>query len=60
VAAGVYAGFLWGCNNPNKGCRWPEYTDTDFIIEKALPYLGRFVSTGVNLAETSIKDCHKL
>lgn len=24
VAAGVYAGFLWGCKNPHKGLTLPE------------------------------------
>lgn len=38
VAAGAWAGFLWACANPNKGSRFPEKLDTDFIIEKVLNF----------------------
>ena len=34
VAAGVYSGFLWGCNNPDAGIRFPEDMDSDFLLEK--------------------------
>lgn len=60
VAAGVYSGFLWGCKHPNSGVRYPEHLDTDFIIDSAMPFLGRFISTHVDLTKTSLKDCHKL
>lgn len=60
VAAGVYAGFMWACKKPKAGCNFPDHTDTDFILKTAMPYLGRFISMGVDLSNTSIKDCHKL
>lgn len=60
VAAGLYGGFMWASQNPKAGCRYPENLDTDFMIETAKPYIGRLVSTLVDLKTTSIKDCHKL
>lgn len=33
VASGVYGGFLWACKNPNAGVTYPEFLDTDFIID---------------------------
>lgn len=33
VAAGAWAGFLWACKNPNAGTRFPENTDTDFVLK---------------------------
>jgi len=36
VAAGVYAGFLWACQNPNSGCKFADQIDADFVIEKVI------------------------
>lgn len=60
VAAGLYGGFKWACLNPNSGSNYAESLDTDFIIEAARPYIGRMVSTYVDLSKTALKDCHKL
>lgn len=34
VAAGVYAGFLWACQNPNSGCKFADQIDADFVIDQ--------------------------
>jgi homospermidine synthase len=46
-------------NHPNNGANWPDTLDTDFILERALPYLGRFISMYKDLNDTHIKDCYK-
>jgi homospermidine synthase len=33
VAGGVWAGFMWGCKNPNAGCKYADYLDTKFILD---------------------------
>lgn len=59
VAAGAFSGMLWLANNPNAGNKFSEDLDTDFIIEKAKPYLGRILSDFVDLSQTDIMDCFK-
>lgn len=59
VAGGVFAAFTWLCGNPNKGNLWPEFTDSEFILEVARPYLGRVYSGYVDLEKTHIKNCKK-
>jgi len=59
VAAGVIASFKWLCNNPDKGNKWAENLDTDFILKYASPYMGRFWSDFVDLNNTHCKDCYK-
>jgi homospermidine synthase len=54
VAAGVYGAFIWGCMNPNAGCRWPEQIDTNIVLDKSLPYIGQFMSVPVDLNKTSL------
>jgi len=58
VAAGVYAAFSWACQNPNAGNKWPDMLDTDYILEVAKPFIGRFYSDYVDLTKTHLKDCH--
>lgn len=59
MASGVYAGMMYIANNPNKGATWPDYLDSRFILERSLPYLGRFVSVYKDLTKTNLKDCKK-
>jgi len=59
-AAGVFSAFCWACQNPNSGNNWPDMLDSDYIIEVAKPFIGRFYSGYVDLTKTHIKDCHKL
>jgi len=59
VAAGVYAGFLYCLKHENKGTSWPDWCDTDFVLERAMPYLGRFISQYKDLTNTALKDCYK-
>jgi len=60
VAGGVFAGFSWACQNPNAGNKWPDMLDSDYIIEAAKPFIGRFYSAYIDLTKTHIKDCQKL
>jgi len=59
VAAGCYAGFLWMCKNPTAGCRWPDYLDSELILNLAEPYLGRIYSSYIDVSKTHLKDCVK-
>ena len=34
VAGGVWAGFLWACENPNAGCKYADWIDTKFILDQ--------------------------
>jgi homospermidine synthase len=42
TAAGVIAGVEWIIKNKDKGYIMPLSMDEDFVIEKALPYIGEF------------------
>ncbi|MEY2571169.1 MAG: homospermidine synthase, partial [Acidimicrobiaceae bacterium] len=44
VAASVLAAVLWMVENPAEGVRLPDDLPHDFVLEKAKPYLGPFVS----------------
>lgn len=59
VAGGVFAAFVWLCGNPDKGSLWPEFLDSEFILEVAKPYLGRIYSGFVDLEKTHLKNCKK-
>ena len=41
VAAGVLAGICWAIENPNMGIVEPEELDHQFVLDIALPYLGK-------------------
>ena len=45
VAAGVAAGAKWAVSNPAQGYCEPEDLPHEFILDVALPYLGRIVSS---------------
>jgi homospermidine synthase len=60
VTGGVFSAFEWMCQNPNAGNKWPEDLDTEYVIDKASPYLGRVWSDFVDLTKTKIKDCQKI
>jgi len=57
VAGGVYAAFCYILKHKNKGAMWPDWCDSDFIIERTLPYVGRFVSVFKDLNDSHIKGC---
>jgi homospermidine synthase len=59
VGAGVFAAFCWICLNKNSGCKSAEHLDTDFILNIAKIYFGRFHSQYVDLKKTHMKDCYK-
>jgi homospermidine synthase len=44
VAASVLAAVLWMIENPSEGVRLPDDLPHEFVLEKAKPYLGPFVS----------------
>jgi len=44
VAAGVTSGVKWILENPRCGVRWPEWTDSSFILNAAKPFLGAYIS----------------
>jgi homospermidine synthase len=46
-------------NNKEKGATWPDWIDTDFILNRSLPYMGRFISVYKDLKDTKLKDCYK-
>jgi len=48
VAAGVLAALLWLLDNPEEGVCLPDDLPHDFVLEKAKPYLGPFVSQAVD------------
>lgn len=60
VIGGVYAGFSWMMLNQNSGNRYPDWIDTDFVLSKAMPYIGSYASNYVDLNQSHIKDCYKL
>lgn len=41
VVAGVLSGMMWAINNPNAGLVEAEQMDHEFILDIALPYLGK-------------------
>jgi homospermidine synthase len=41
VAAGILSGVIWALQNPNRGITEPENMDYQFILEVAMPYLGK-------------------
>jgi len=45
VAAGVVTAMKYAIENPNKGPIYSESLPTDWVIETAMPYLGKFIST---------------
>jgi len=45
VAAGVITAIKYAIENPSKGPIYAESLPTDWVIQTALPYLGKFVST---------------
>jgi homospermidine synthase len=44
VAIGVVSAVMWMIENPDKGVYLPDELPYDYILKRAIPYLGRFVS----------------
>lgn len=44
VAIGVVSAIMWMIENPNKGVKVPDELPYDYILKRAIPYLGKFVS----------------
>lgn len=59
VAAGVLSSFMYMCKNPRMGCIWPEYLDSEEILENSKEYIGSFVSKYVDILGSNLKDCTK-
>ncbi len=59
VASSVFSAFVWACKNNNKGPNWPEYLDTDEVLDGAKALLGNVYSDYVDVSKTWVKDCYK-
>lgn len=59
VSGGVYSAFLWMLENPNAGNKWAEHIDSDYILDKARPYMGRVWSNYIDLSATHLNNCYK-
>ncbi len=44
VAAGVITAVMWAIENPHKGVLLADDLPHDYVLNKAMPYLGKFVS----------------
>lgn len=44
VAAGVISAVMWAIENPHKGVCLADDLPYDYILDKAMPYLGKFIS----------------
>jgi homospermidine synthase len=44
VAIGVVSAIMWAIENPDKGVKVPDELPYDYILKRAIPYLGKFVS----------------
>ena len=44
VAIGCVSAIMWMIENPNKGVRVPDELPYDYILKRAIPYLGKFIS----------------
>jgi homospermidine synthase len=56
VACSALAAAMWAIENPRQGVCLPDYLPHEYILERAKPYLGPFVSKAVDW--TPLKNWH--